>query len=295
MPSTLEVLDSSQIHSGDFARDVLEGLSRRPKSIPSKYFYDRRGSEIFQQITTLEEYYPTRCELEILNASKDELARKLCPRPFRLIELGTGDGRKTEILIEHFAHRGLEFEYVPVDICRQSVEHVAGKLEHSGAAAGLRVHGIVADYFDALRLLSHRSAERNLVLFLGSNIGNFNMSEARHFLESVRESINPGDYVLAGFDLKKDPDLLHRAYSDRQGVTSEFNYNLLDRVNNELGADFDRDRFVHHASYNVVQGCMESWLISTQRQEVCFRSLERTFSLVLLSQAVLRRVSGFGI
>lgn len=259
-----------------FARDVLQGLLAMPKSLPSRCFYDERGSRLFQQIMELPEYYPTRCEREILQHAKDEIARAVGPEPFRLVELGVGDGRKTEILLRHLLQRGLRFQYVPVDICQATIVDLAESLHHRDGLASLSLHGIVADYFDALHLLIHQGSERNLVLFLGSNIGNFDPFDARQFLAGLGESLNVGDLVLLGFDLKKDPAILHLAYNDLRGVTREFNLNLLDRINRELGGRFDRRRFRHYGSYNVPQSRMESWLVSTEAQQVEIRRLGET-------------------
>ena len=280
MKTTLEILPVRGVHAADdaFARDVCEGLAAAPKRLPSRYFYDERGSRLFQQITELEEYYPTRCEREILETYRDEIARRVAGERFRLIELGAGDGHKTEVLLQRFAELRLDFDYVPIDICEQAVVGLAAALERRMPVRPLRIHGLVAEYFDALRHLGQRGAERNVVLFLGSNIGNFSMPQAHQFLSELRGALHTGDLVLIGFDLKKDLDILQRAYFDTQGITSEFNYNLLDRINRELGGNFDRDRFLHYAPYNPAEGCMESWLVSTAAQEVEIRALDRTFA-----------------
>lgn len=259
-----------------FARDVEKGLVANPKSIPSRYFYDERGSRLFQEITELEEYYPARSEAEILDRCKGDLGDLLAGGPFRLVELGAGDGHKTGVLLDEFVSRGLDFRYVPIDICEEVLVDLTGSLEER-LGGDLAVQGIVAEYFDGLELLSRRGAERNLVLFLGSNIGNFDLFHARVFLDDLRHALGPGDCVLVGFDLKKDIDVLHRAYNDSRGVTAEFNFNLLQRINRELGGRFDRDRFVHYGSYNVTHGRMESWLVSTEAQQVAVEALGRTF------------------
>jgi dimethylhistidine N-methyltransferase len=278
MQQALEVLPVQGRTSSTeaFARDVEKGLTANPKSIPSRYFYDERGSRLFQEITELEEYYPTRSEAEILDRCKGALGDLLAGGPFRLVELGAGDGRKTEVLLTEFVRRGLDCRYVPIDICEEILVDLTGSLEEKldGAVA---VHAIVAEYFDGLELLSRQSDERNLVLFLGSNIGNFDLFHARVFLDDLRHSLGAGDYVLVGFDLKKDIDVLHRAYNDARGVTAEFNFNLLERINRELGGRFDRGRFIHYGSYNVTHGRMESWLVSTEAQEVAIEALGRTF------------------
>jgi dimethylhistidine N-methyltransferase len=259
-----------------FARDVLIGLSEKPKRIPSKYFYDDEGSRLFQKITDLPEYYPTRCEFEIFHESKNQIADLIQNEPVNLVELGPGDARKTRVLLEHFLERDLDFRYVPIDISEAALKELVPGIEKDFPT--LQVHGLVSEYFNALNWLKNLNHRRNFVLFLGSNIGNFNAASGRVFLHSLWNSLNPSDYVLIGFDLKKDIELLLRAYNDSQGVTREFNLNLLKRVNRELGGDFDLDRFRHYASYNVFSGAMESYLVSQESQNVSIREIGKTFT-----------------
>lgn len=259
------------------ARDVAAGLIRTPKAIPSAHFYDARGSELFEQITTLPEYYLTACEREILTKHGRDVALRLPQTPYRLIELGAGDGHKTEILLEHLLDAGHEIEYWPIDICARSVEQLAAKVR-SAMSSRLHVQGIVGDYFDALMHLRLAPPKPCVVLFLGSSIGNFTLGTARRFLRAVRELLRVGDQMLIGFDLKKDLDILQRAYDDSAGVTREFNLNLLDRINRELGGEFEREAFVHHATYNLRRDCMESWLVSRRAQRVRIADLGMTAS-----------------
>jgi L-histidine N-alpha-methyltransferase len=281
MFASYEVIDrtTNGAATSAFADDVLRGLSRRPKSLPSMYFYDEIGSRLFQRITELEEYYLTRAECEILQTYAGQLSELLGNRPFRLVELGVGDGAKTRSLLRHFLAGGLQFEYMPIDICEHALVELTGSLRRQMPEDTLRVHGIVAEYFEAMSLLDRRPTERTVVLFLGSNIGNFEPRDARRFLRTLRRSLRPGDSVLIGFDLKKDPALLTRAYNDAQGVTREFNFNLLERINRELGGEFDRRRFRHYGAYNPRLGRMESWLVSLDDQQVAVRELGRVFEL----------------
>ncbi|HEY3347002.1 MAG TPA: L-histidine N(alpha)-methyltransferase [Nitrospirota bacterium] len=252
----------------NFASDVLAGLSRKDKRIPSVYFYDDAGSELFCRITQLEEYYPTRCEIEILKSYRWALARMFSREPFNLIELGVGEGIKPLILLEQFLSGGLDFKYIPVDICTESVQKTIKAVNTEFDGYNLEVKGMVADYFEAMRLICSEKGRKNVVMFLGSNIGNFEKDESRGFLSQLSGSLRSGDYALIGFDLKKDIRLLERAYNDSAGITREFNLNLLNRMNRELGANFDRAKFEHLGCYNDRLGAMESWLISLNDQIV---------------------------
>lgn len=249
------------------AADLAHGLGQSPKSIPSLYFYDQRGSELFQRITELEEYYLTRCEREILIGHRRELSALVGEGPLRLVEFGAGDATKTEILLEELAVRTASIHYVPVDICAEILTVLAERLRRRLSASTLVVAPVVGDHREAFAEL-RRGPARNLALFLGSSIGNMHPGEAQAFFRRVRQVMQTGDLLLVGFDLKKDPEVLRRAYDDASGVTREFNLNLLDRLNRELDADFDRARFLHHALYNPDHGRMESWLLSRQAQQV---------------------------
>jgi len=280
MPAQYQILQPHDVRISAsheaFALDVLIGLSQTPKSLPSKYFYDKEGNKLFQQITELPEYYLTQCESEIFQDKKGEIAGLIGGNQFNLVELGAGDGHKTKILLEHFLKAGLDFRYVPIDICEAAVEGlIAGLDKHS---PGLPIEGLVADYCDGLKWLSNMNEYRNVVLFLGSSIGNFSHSEAREFLYSLWNALEDGDYLLIGFDLKKDIQLLERAYNDSRNVTARFNLNLLHRINRELGGNFNADQFQHYSSYNPLSGAMESYLISRQEQVVDIEALNQSFS-----------------
>lgn len=267
-------IQASEAHQA-FALDVLVGLSQTPKYISCKYLYDAEGSRLFQQITELPEYYLTQCELEILQSHKQHIADLIGGSRFNLVELGAGDGRKTKVLLEHFLRIGLDFRYVPIDICEAAVEELVGALEHYSLE--LEIEALVADYFDGLKWLSTTNGQRNVVLFLGSNVGNFSHSEARVFLFSLWNAMNDGDYLLIGFDLKKDIELLEKAYNDSQGITAQFNLNLLRRINRELGGNFNLDHFLYHSRYNVSSGAMESHLVSCKKQVVYIDTINQSF------------------
>lgn len=279
MITTCQVLDNSTNSVGlaPFARDVSRGLSRRPKSIPSRYFYDDIGSRLFQRISELPEYYLTRAEREVLRTYAPHAVAGWHARQFRMVELGAGDGQKTSLLLHHYLTAGLRFDYVPIDICQSAMIGLTRTLERHLGDHDLRVEAIVAEYFDALASLDSHAGP-TLVLFLGSNIGNFAPREARRLLRRLRSSLRPGDRLLIGFDLKKDPALLVPAYNDAQGVTREFNFNLLQRINRELGGEFDCERFRHYGPYNVARGRMESWLVSLVEQQIAVRELDLVFA-----------------
>ncbi|WP_300494551.1 L-histidine N(alpha)-methyltransferase [uncultured Methylophaga sp.] len=277
---TYLVLDSLRDQTQDalkeqFAFDVLMGFSAPSKSLPSKYFYDAHGSRLFEQITELEEYYPTRCEFEILNKVGGEIADFIADDPFEIVELGAGDGRKTKVLLNQMLQTTHQFSYVPIDISETAMADLVSSLNLSHPS--LVTHGIVGDYFASIRHLEGISDSRKLVLLLGSNIGNFDFPSAKRFLHSIWKCLNHDDLLLIGFDLKKDIDVLTKAYNDKQGVTRAFNLNILTRINNELEGEFDLTRFTHHGMYNPRHGAMESYLVSIEPQQVHIGALEKTF------------------
>ncbi|MFY0687537.1 MAG: L-histidine N(alpha)-methyltransferase [Cyclobacteriaceae bacterium] len=266
----LKGLDSS------FAKDVFIGLSERPRYLPSKYFYDEVGDKIFQEIMHMDDYYLTRAELSIFYKHKASILNEIGKnRPFRLLELGAGDGYKTQILLEYFVSQNCEFTYSPVDISKSVLDELSQKL--ADELPQLSVDALAGDYFQMLADISRKSDLRNVVFFLGSNIGNYVEGQAIDFLRKVRAGLRQGDKMLIGFDLKKDPDVILRAYNDEEGVTNRFNLNLLERINNELGADFDLEKYDHRPVYDPMTGECRSYLLSTEEQEVQIPSLNRTF------------------
>lgn len=262
----------------DFAYDALVGLSERPKRLSSKYFYDDAGSRYFQRIMGLEEYYPTRCETEILVERAHEIISPMLGRgEFNLVDLGAGDGKKTKILLEALRSAKADFSYVPIDISEGAMKTLVKSVGEE--LPGTKIEGLVCEYVSGVNYLGRVHRERNnLVLFLGSNIGNFNRVQARAFLRRLWSSLKKGDCVLIGFDLKKDIEVLLRAYNDSEGVTAAFNLNLLTRMNRELGANFDIRQFRHYGTYSVFTGAMESYLVSLVPQVVRIDALEQSFS-----------------
>jgi len=247
-----------------FAKDVLEGLNSRPRFLHPKYFYDDLGSQLFEAICRLPEYYLTRAESDILARYGDEIVAAV-EGPVRLVELGSGSADKTRYLIEALLSCQKELHYFPVDISDVSLERSSEELLH--VYPRLRITAYAADYFTALQALGdagviERQDKRTIALFLGSNIGNFDSEESRSFLRAIRTILNPEDGLLIGADLKKSTDGLLAAYDDALGITSAFNRNLLVRINRELGGDFDVRKFEHHAHYNDRLGRVESHLVS---------------------------------
>lgn len=261
------------ILSSGIAEDVWEGLSARPKRLPPKLFYDAEGSQLFEEITETGEYYPTRTERAILRQYSDEIARTAGTN-LTLIELGAGSASKTRVIIEALLRRQMRLEFHPVDVSASALQQAVTSL--NGDFPRLHVSPIVADYTYGLPQL-RALAGRKLVLFIGSTIGNFEPEEALHFLRRVRQSLQPGDALLLGFDLVKDSQTLHDAYNDRRGVTARFNKNVLARVNRELGGDFDLAAFNHVAFWNPDMSRIEMHLESRADQTVCVRDLGERF------------------
>ena len=267
--------DPEESARAEFAEHVLVGLSERPKNLSSRFFYDADGSDLFAAITDLEEYYPTACEFEIFERHGADILSAVGGRPFNLIDLGAGDGRKTAVLLERAVSLGLDVRYVPIDISESAMD---GLVRSMGARIpGLAITGLVSEYGNGVRWLRQQDARHNLVLFLGSNIGNFHRADARAFLRRLWSSLNPGDHLLVGFDLKKDIEKLLAAYNDREGVTARFNLNLLHRINKDLGADFDVSAFRHYSTYGVASGAMESYLVSLAEQTVRVEGVGASF------------------
>jgi L-histidine Nalpha-methyltransferase len=259
-----------------FALDVLMGLSSRQKYLPSKYFYDDAGSRIFEEIMATPEYYPTRVETAVLTANRAAIVRTIRGGgTLHVAELGAGNGDKTVLLLEQLLADGVGFHYHPIDISEAAIAGLMDRLGREMPA--LEASGVVSEYFDGLRWLDRESG-RKLVLFLGSNIGNFARPLCLAFLRTLWTTLSDGDSVLIGFDMKKDIDVMLDAYNDRSGATERFNLNLLARINRELDADFDLARFQHHGTYNVFSGAMESYLVSLARQTVHVGALGKHFA-----------------
>lgn len=259
-----------------FAQEVHEGLSQHPKRLSSKYFYDEKGDQLFQAIMAMPSYYLTQCEFEIFTQQRDKIYEAIkSDEPIRLVEFGAGDGYKTKVLLRYFVEQGMDFTYHPVDISEHILAELKGKLAQE--IPGLAVEPLNMDYFQALDYLNHAGEGKNVVMFLGSNIGNFVGSDATKFLSQMATSCQPGDQLLMGVDLKKDPHLILEAYNDKNGITAQFNLNLLNRMNNELGANFDVTKFKHYESYNPENGEARSYIISMADQDVHITETGETY------------------
>ncbi|HEV3087564.1 MAG TPA: L-histidine N(alpha)-methyltransferase [Candidatus Elarobacter sp.] len=248
-----------------FAEDVRTGLGTRPYSLSPKYFYDDLGSALFEAITRLPEYYLTRVERDLLLTYRREIVAAM-DAPLELVELGSGSAVKTRLLIDAILERQPALTYHPIDISADAVSE--SSLALAASYERLKIIAYASDYFPLLRdkrLVTHG---RVLALFLGSNIGNFEPAEARELLRLLAAARHPGDGLLVGYDLKKDPSILELAYDDPTGVTAAFNKNLLARMNRELGADFDLGAFRFSARWNEERGAVQSFLVSEREQRV---------------------------
>jgi L-histidine Nalpha-methyltransferase len=254
-----------------FADDVRDGLSSTPKHLYPKYFYDELGSQLFEAICLLPEYYLTRAENEILARHSDAIVSEVSAPKVSLLEMGSGSALKTRLVIEALLRKQSDLLYVPVDISATALETSSRVLLQSYPQ--LRIEAYAADYYDGLGALSATERGRTLALFLGSNVGNFDPAEARTFLGALRRVLAPGDALLLGADLKKPRQALEAAYDDSLGVTAAFNLNQLARINRELGADFDLRAFRHQAVYNEELGRVEVYVVSSRAQRVSIRGL----------------------
>ena len=255
-----------------FGHDVREGLTSKPKFLSSKYFYDKHGDEFFRKIMELDEYYLTRAEFSIFRNQKERIRDLLTDnQPFRLIELGAGDGAKTMVLLEHFSRNKVDFTFCPIDISSNVLNILETRVRSQ--LPEVRIEPLAGDYFKILHDIKVENHQRNVVFFLGSNIGNFSQDLAISFLRDVRKNLNSHDLMMIGFDLKKDPGIILNAYNDKKGVTRDFNLNLLSRINRELGGDFDLSCFRHYPTYNPITGECTSHLISLADQEVFLKEL----------------------
>jgi L-histidine N-alpha-methyltransferase len=251
-------------------RDVRTGLQRSPKSLPPKWFYDSVGSDLFDQITRLPEYYPTRAEAEILRARAKEIAS--VTGADTLVELGSGTSEKTRVLLDALDHGGSLRRFVPFDVDASMLSAAAKAIQRE--YPGIEIAAVCGDFEEHLAKIPNGG--RRLFVFLGSTIGNLRLGARAEFLAGLAAALQPGDSLLLGTDLVKDARRLVAAYDDAAGVTAQFNSNVLAVINRELGADFDVDAFRHVASWNAVEERMEMWLRSERAQRVRIAALNLT-------------------
>lgn len=255
----------------DFRTAVIDGLSRKQKTLSSKFFYDRRGSELFDEITTLDEYYPTRTEIGILERSRADIAATVGDQP-TVVEFGAGSVRKIRLLLDA-VHAPV---FVPIDISRDHL--VSSAKDLAGDYPETRVVAICADFTNDIALPKGVPATNRLGFFPGSTLGNFTRDEARQFLERTRATLGPGSAFLVGIDLRKDAETLRAAYNDSLGITAAFNLNLLNRINHELDATFDLTTFRHDAPWVEEHGRIEMRLHSTVNQSVTVAGMPFQFT-----------------
>jgi len=258
-----------------FKKDVLEGLSSKKKQLSSKYFYDDTGSQIFQEIMAMPEYYLTNCEFEVLSTQGAHIGSDLkLNSPFNVIELGAGDGTKTIALLKQFEKDNLDFTYFPIDVSSEALNEVEKNITKSGC--NFKYELLCGDYFEIIKNLPKDKPA--LFLFLGANIGNYKLPDATAFIQKINEVMMKGDHLMIGVDLQKNPLLIRSAYDDVQGITKRFNMNLLNRMNKELQANFELDNFDFYCSYNPENGEVNSYLISLKKQTVNIESLNQSFN-----------------
>lgn len=256
---------------GEFFEHVKEGLSKTPKEISSRYFYDAKGDALYQKIMQLEEYYLPRCEMQIIENQSNQMAQDISAGHccLQIVELGAGDGTKTKHLLKRFDPHFRSLEYVAMDISDNVL--AINEKEVKSEVQQLGYTGVAGDYFETYKCLPAASDGR-LVLFLGANIGNYEIPDVIDFFNFVQSKLSADDHFLVAFDLVKDPKKILAAYDDTQGITKDFNLNLLERMNRELGANFDIRNFDHFPFYNPLSGVASSQIISLKKQTVEFSS-----------------------
>lgn len=259
-----------------FSQDVLKGLSAEHKFLSSKYFYDDNGSRLFKQIMDMPEYYLTNSEFEIISLQSKQIFKTLdFSQPFNIVELGAGDGFKTFKFLEFLVQQDVKFNYVPVDISSEAMEMLTVNLKKR--LPGIVIKPKVGDYFKILSI-NKTSQYPSLLLFLGSNIGNYKQDKAQELLKLINANMKEKDKLLVGFDLKKNPLTIHKAYFDSQGITKRFNLNLLLRINRELDADFQIDNFDFYCHYNPLTGDVRSYIVSLMAQQVHVKKIDKVFN-----------------
>lgn len=269
------LVEETRLVTSTAGSDVVKGLSQTRKSLPVRYLYDDRGSELFEQICELPEYYPTRTETAILQHYAGEIAR--LTGACELVELGSGSSTKTRILLDAYNQLRYPLHYLPIDVSAGILESSAKQL--LADYPSLQVHALVSTYELALRHLSPAQLPHRMICFIGSTLGNLTPQEYYKFLSQIIAALNQGEYFLLGVDLQKPKQLLEAAYNDSQGVTAAFNLNVLDHLNRRFEGNFDTTQFEHWAFYNETQHQIEIHLRSLRSQTVQLRALDLTVKL----------------
>ena len=259
-----------------FKKEVFEGLTSFPKYLSSKYFYDKKGDKLFQEIMAMPSYYLTDCEFEIISNNIKTIGELFRDREngMDLIELGAGDGKKTKVLLKYMAENNFNFIYKPIDISENAVEMLATAL--STEMPTLKVDAEVGEYFEVLERLKGYNKRKKVIMVLGSNIGNLPHPRAIEFLSKLKVAMAGEDLLFMGFDQKKNPQTILDAYNDETGITAEFNKNILTRINRELGGNFEVEKFKHWEVYDPETGTAKSFLVATETMEVTVKELEIT-------------------
>ena len=260
--------------NSEFANDVDMGFSDEKKYLSSKYFYDDRGSFLFQQIMELPEYYLTRAELNIFQTKSLDILKKIGSDHLDIIELGAGDGLKTIEFLKHLIAADTKLTYYPIDISQEAINILSEKITRNFAT--LNMKPLVGDYFKELHDIPASNAKK-VILFLGANIGNYRHQKAIDLLKLLNKDLSQGDMLLIGIDIKKSPNLIAKAYNDEQGITRDFNLNLLSRINTELGGDINIDNFDFYSHYDPQTGDIESYIVSLEKQEIFLKACNRYY------------------
>lgn len=276
----VQIIHLASLESGDttkekFGQDVIQGLTQSPKRLPSKYFYDDRGSELFEQICQLPEYYPTRTETWILKQYATEIAQTT--GACELIELGSGSSTKTRLLLDAYQQQKDVCQYVPIDVSSGILKSSAIQLQKD--YPNLKIKGLVGTYEQALTQFKKDSDEIRMIFFLGSSLGNFSPSYCNDFFKKITSVLTKGDYFLLGVDLQKSPEILEVAYNDSQGVTAQFNLNILSHLNQKFQGNFDLDQFTHQAIYNDIDHQIEMYLTCQDEQSISLKKLDLAIKL----------------
>lgn len=265
--------NNTVIATTDFEKEVHEGLTSFPKYLSSKWFYDKKGDKLFQDIMAMPEYYLTNCEYNIMERYAQELAKAFDnDKGFDLIELGAGDGKKTKLLLKQLVQDDINFNYLPIDISQNALDSLEENLNKEMPRVNVKTQQ--GTYFEVLENISEYKTRKKVILVLGSNIGNLLHPQAIDFLQKLKNVMSKDDMLFMGFDQKKNPQTILDAYNDKAGITEAFNKNILHRINDEMDANFNPDQFLHWEVYDPESGTAKSYLVSKIKQDVQLKSLQ---------------------